>query len=79
MAEATPASDDAVEETIQASEESTGVVANYHNGRMVESDANVYGRVWNAFAKAYNSNYGSASDKAYTFDEAVSKGLININ
>lgn len=79
LAEATPASDVSVEENIQASEEPTRVVANYHNGRMIESDADVYGRVWNAFAKAYNSNYGSASDKAYTFDEAVEKGLININ
>lgn len=82
FAEATPAKDVAVEEKIVASEkESKPVVANYHNGELVKSDAGIYKRVWNALAKSYNSNFSSTDveGRAYTFDEAVEKGFIAIN
>lgn len=79
MAEATPASDEKVEASapVVASNEPTKVVANYLNGTIVESDAETYSRVWNAFARAYNSNFSSNGGQAYTFDEAVEQGLIN--
>ena len=79
MAEATPAADESVEasEPVVASDSPKKVVANYLNGSMVETDAEIYGRVWNSIARAYNSNFSSDGGKAYTFDEAMEKGFIN--
>lgn len=39
---------------VMASEEPTKVVANYLNGKIVESDEQIYARAWNAWASAWN-------------------------
>lgn len=44
----------AVEAPVVASEKPKAVVANYLNGRIVESDEEIYARAWNAWAKAWN-------------------------
>lgn len=79
MAEATPAPDNMVSEVVEAST-TKNVVANYLNGEMVETDANIYGRVWNSLVASYNSgNFaGNGDGNAYTFEEAVDKGFLNI-
>ena len=50
--------DEVKSEPVIASEtpalKSTKVVANYLNGKMVESDEDLYSRCWNAWAKAWN-------------------------
>ena len=40
--------------TVEASEEPKAVVANYLNGRMIESDESLYARAYNAWASAWN-------------------------
>ena len=79
MAEATPAPDNMVSEVVEAST-AKNVVANYLNGEMVETDAEIYGRVWNSLAASYNTgNFSMAGDgNAYTFEEAVDKGFLKI-
>jgi hypothetical protein len=51
-----PVDEVASEAPVIASEEikSTSVVANYLNGTLVETDEGLYGRAWNAWAKAWN-------------------------
>ncbi len=79
MAEATPAPDNMVSEVVEASS-AKNVVANYLNGEMVETDAEIYGRVWNSLVASYNTgNFSMAGDgNAYTFEEAVDKGFLKI-
>ena len=47
-------SEPAVETPAVASETPRAVVANYLNGKMVESDEGIYARAWNAWAGAWN-------------------------
>jgi len=79
MAEATPAPDNMVSEVVEAQTQSN-VVANYLNGEMVETDAEIYGRVWNSLVASYNSgNFSMNGDgNAYTFEEACDKGFLKI-
>ena len=42
------------ETEVIASETPTKVVANYLNGKIVESDEDIYARAWNAWASAWN-------------------------
>lgn len=54
---------------------STAVVANYLNGRLVESSEAAYAASFNSLVAAYNR--GSATEgRAPTFEEAKNKGLI---
>jgi hypothetical protein len=78
MAEATPASDESVSEVVEASEAPKKVVANYLNGEMVETEATLYARVYNSLVASYNSgNFSLNGDgQAWTYEEAVQKGLI---
>ena len=59
-----PVEEVASEAPVIASEsKSTSVVANYLNGKMVETDEDLYGRAWNAWAKAWNGTLaGDESD-----------------
>jgi hypothetical protein len=61
------------EETpVVASETPKRVVANYLNGRMVESDEDVYARCWNAWAKAWNGTLAADENdrmRAPTYEE----------
>ena len=41
-------------EPVAASETPKRVVANFLNGRLVESDEDIYARCWNAWARAWN-------------------------
>ena len=70
MIPAAPASQEAV---VEASEtpESREIVANYLNGERVESDKEIYGKAWNAWASAWNGNLSSVDKelKAPMFDE----------
>ena len=57
-------SEPSVEETpAVASETPKAVVANYLNGKMVETDEGVYAKAWNAWAKAWNGTL-SVEEKA---------------
>ena len=47
-------SEPAAETPAVASESSVPVVANYLNGKIVETDERVYAKAWNAWAKAWN-------------------------
>lgn len=78
MAEATPASDESVSEVVEASESPKRVVANYLNGEMVETEESLYARVYNSLVASYNSgNFSMNGDgQAWTYEEAVQKGLI---
>ena len=61
-------------EEVIASEESTAVVANYLNGKMVETDAKAYEKAWNAWASAWNKTLAVAerdSMRAPTFEERM--------
>lgn len=76
LAEATPAADSVVEPMVEAAS-TREVVANYHNGIMVETDADLYGRAYNALARAYNSNLASNNEvRAMTFEQLVEAGLV---
>jgi len=79
MAEATPAPDNMVSEVVEAETESN-VVANYLNGELVSTDAELYGRVWNSLVASYNTgNFSMNGDgNAYKFEEAVEKGFLKI-
>lgn len=79
LAEATPAPDNMVSEVVEAASAPKEVVANYLNGEMVETDAALYARVWNSLVASYNSgNFSMNADgQAYTFEQAVEKGLLN--
>jgi hypothetical protein len=46
--------EDTVETPAVASETPKAVVANYLNGKIIESDEDIYARAWNAWAKAWN-------------------------
>jgi len=52
-------------------EEEKPVVANYLNGKMIETDREVYGRAWNAWAKAWNATLASSEKemKAPSFND----------
>ena len=59
-----PVESETVEETpVAASEAPKAVVANYLNGKMVESDEDIYARCWNAWASAWNGTL-SVDEKA---------------
>ena len=67
-----PVEEVASEAPVIASEsKSTSVVANYLNGKLVETDEDLYGRAWNAWAKAWNGTLaGDESDmKAPLYSE----------
>lgn len=55
--------------------ESTSVVANYLNGRMVRTPEAAYKASFNSLVAAYNRGAGQ-QDRAPTFEEAKNKGLI---
>ncbi len=60
------------EEPVIASSTPKRVVANYLNGRMVESDEDIYARCWNAWAKAWNGTLATDENdrmRAPTFAE----------
>jgi hypothetical protein len=67
MAPATPA----VSEPVEASEESSEpVVANYLNGKIVESSESLYARCYNSWANAYNTVMAGADmQKAKLYEE----------
>ena len=67
MAPATPA----VSEPVEASEESSEpVVANYLNGKVVESSESLYARCYNSWANAYNTVMAGADmQKAKLYEE----------
>jgi len=67
MVAATPA----VSEPVEASEESSEpVVANYLNGKVVESSESLYARCYNSWANAYNSVMAGADQvKALRYEE----------
>lgn len=76
LAEATPAADEVVEPVVEASN-TREVVASYHNGIMLETDASIYERAYNALARAYNSNLSSDNEvRALTFSELLAEGLV---
>jgi len=50
----------ASEEPVIASEVPTQVVANYLNGKMVETDESTYAKAWNAWASAWNKTLAVA-------------------
>jgi len=78
LAEATPASDESVSEVVEASSAPKEVIANYLNGEMVETDKELYARVWNSLASSLNSGVSKNGDgHAYTFEEAEATGLLN--
>ena len=55
-----------------ASETPKEVVANYLNGKVVETDRDLYGKAWNAWAKAWNNTLAPSEKdemRAPTFDE----------
>jgi len=54
MIPATPAAQEAVVEATEAPEKE--VVANFLNGTRIESDKEIYGKAWNAWASAWNGN-----------------------
>lgn len=59
-------------EPVAASEAPKAVVANYLNGRLVESDEDIYSRCWNAWAKAWNGTLTGderATSLAPTYDK----------
>ncbi len=65
MEAATPAAS----EPVEASEkESEPVVANYLNGRKIESPVSLYARAYNAWVRAYNDAY-SGVHSAKTYEE----------
>ena len=66
MAPVTPAS-----EPVEASEESSEpVIANYLNGKMVESSESLYARCYNSWANAYNTVMAGADmQKAKLYEE----------
>ena len=54
MIPATPAAQEAVVEATEAPHKE--VVANFLNGERIESDKEIYGKAWNAWASAWNGN-----------------------
>ena len=59
-------------EEVIASEKSTAVVANYLNGKMMETDESTYAKAWNAWASAWNKTLAVAernSMRAPNFEE----------
>lgn len=54
MIPATPAAQEAVVEATEAPQKE--VVANFLNGERIESDKEIYGKAWNAWASAWNGN-----------------------
>ena len=60
-----------MEAPVVASEEEKPVVANYLNGRLVESDEEIYGRAYNAWAGAWNGTLAGDEGKmrAKTYEE----------
>lgn len=78
LAEATPAPDNMVSEVVEASSAPKEVIANYLNGELVETDKELYARVWNSLASSLNSGVSKNGDgHAYTFEEAEATGLLN--
>jgi hypothetical protein len=53
-----------VEASVAASTESSPVVANYLNGKMISTDEKIYARAWNAWASAWNSTLGVEEKKS---------------
>lgn len=57
LSPATPAAQEAVVEATEAPKKE--VVANFLNGERIESDKEIYGLAWNAWASAWNGNLSS--------------------
>ena len=70
MIPATPVAQEAVVEATETPEKKE-VVANFLNGERIESDKEIYGKAWNAWASAWNGNLSSVDVelKAPMFDE----------
>jgi len=67
-----------VSEVVEASSAPKEVIANYLNGELVETDKELYARVWNSLASSLNSGVSKNGDgHAYTFEEAEATGLLN--
>ena len=60
-----------MEAPVVASEEEKPVVANYLNGRLVESDEDIYARCYNAWASAWNGTLAGdeGNMRAKTYEE----------
>ena len=60
-----------MEAPVVASEEEKPVVANFLNGRLVESDEEIYGRAYNAWASAWNGTLAGdeGNMRAKTYEE----------
>jgi hypothetical protein len=60
-----------METPVVASEEETPVVANFLNGRLVESDEGIYARAYNAWASAWNGTLAGdeGNMRAKTYEE----------
>ncbi len=58
MIPATPAAQESVVEASETPEKKE-VVANFLNGERIESDKEIYGKAWNAWASAWNGNLSS--------------------
>ncbi len=52
------------ETIVESSTESTAVVANYLNGKMISTDEQIYARAWNAWASAWNNTLGVEERKS---------------
>ena len=56
--------------------QSTEVVANFLNGRKVETPSSIYEKAYNAWASAWNRSYTEKDLKAPLYAEAKDRGLI---
>ena len=70
MIPATPVAQEAVVEATETPEKKE-VVANFLNGERIESDKEIYGKAWNAWASAWNGNLSSVDKELRVpmFDE----------
>lgn len=76
VVEMTPA-EPASSEPVEASEKSEPVVANYLNGKLVESKESLYARAYNAWVDAYNGVMINADESpALTYEELKEKRII---
>lgn len=56
--------------------EETGVVANFLNGRKIETPEGIYEKAFNVWASAYNKTHPESDSKAPTYAEAKEKMLL---
>lgn len=66
-----------VEASVAASTESSPVVANYLNGKMISTDEQIYARAWNAWASAWNSTLGVEERKSMSAPSYSQKKEMN--